>query len=88
MNYSCPTTIVGERLKIAVNTGLLITYEDHHIDTGLASTISLYLAEKNYNGRFLRFGVKFYGASGTPDELFKTQGIDPETLAEKIKEAK
>ena len=84
MNYSCPTTIDEERLKIAVNTGFLITYEDHHIDTGLASTISLYLAEKNYNVRFLRFGVKFYGASGTPDELFKIQGIDPETVAEKI----
>jgi transketolase len=87
MNYSCPTTIDEERLKIALNTGFLITYEDHHIDTGLASTISLYLAEKNYNVRFLRFGVKFYGASGTPDELFKIQGIDPETVAEKIKGA-
>ena len=85
MNYSCPNTIDEEKIKIAINTGFLITYEDHHIDTGIASTISLYLAEKNYNVKFLRFGVKFYGASGTPDELFKIQGLDPEKVAEKIK---
>ncbi len=86
INYSCPTTIDEEKIKIAINTGVLITYEDHHIDTGLASTISLYLTENNYNIKFLRFGVKFYGASGTPDELFKMQEIDPETVAKKIKE--
>ncbi|MCM8803733.1 MAG: transketolase [Candidatus Omnitrophica bacterium] len=85
MNFSCPITIDEEKMKIAVDTGLIITYEDHHIDTGLASTVALYLSENDYNVKFLRFGIKNYGASGTPDELFKSQGLDPESVIRKIK---
>ncbi|MGC8977477.1 MAG: transketolase [Candidatus Ratteibacteria bacterium] len=86
INFSCPVVIDEEKIKIAINTGLIVTYEDHHIDTGLASTVSLYLSENNYRVKFLRFGVKNYGASGTPDQLFKSQGLDPESVIKKIKE--
>ncbi|MCM8807396.1 MAG: transketolase [Candidatus Omnitrophica bacterium] len=85
MNFSCPIVIDEEKIKIAINTGFIITYEDHHIDTGLSSTIALYLSENNYNVKFLRFGIKNYGASGTPDELFKSQGLDPDNLVQTIK---
>ncbi|MCM8772356.1 MAG: transketolase [Candidatus Omnitrophica bacterium] len=86
MNISSPTVIDEEKIEIAINTGLIITYEDHHIETGLSSTIALYLAERNKNVKFLRFGIKNYGASGTPDELFKKEGLDPENLIQRIKE--
>ncbi|HOK57173.1 MAG TPA: transketolase [bacterium] len=84
MNFSCPTVIDEEKIKIAINTGLIITYEDHHIDTGIGSTVALYLAEKSIKVNFLRFGIKNYGASGNPDELFKKEGISPEDIVEKI----
>ncbi len=86
LNFSCPTLIDEEKIKIAINTGLLITYEDHHIDTGLASTVGLYLSEKDYSVKFLRFGIKNYGSSGSPDELFKKEKISPEDLILKIKD--
>ncbi|MCM8808779.1 MAG: transketolase [Candidatus Omnitrophica bacterium] len=85
MNFSCPTVIDQEKIKIAINTGFLITYEDHHIDTGLGATISIYLAENGIKVKFLRCGIKNYGASGNPDELFKKQGLSPEDLVDIIK---
>ncbi|MCM8818813.1 MAG: transketolase [Candidatus Omnitrophica bacterium] len=86
MNFSCPTIVDEEKIEMAIKTGLIISYEDHNIDTGLSLTIAIYLAEKNKNVKFLRFGIKNYGASGTPDDLFKKEGLDPENLVEKIKE--
>ncbi|MCM8833060.1 MAG: transketolase, partial [Candidatus Omnitrophica bacterium] len=80
-----PTVIDQEKIKIAINTGFLITYEDHHIDTGLGATISIYLAENGIKVKFLRCGIKNYGASGNPDELFKKQGLSPEDLVDTIK---
>ena len=85
MNFSCPTVIDEEKIKVAIDTGLLITYEDHHIDTGLGATIALYLAENGVKVKFLRFGIKNYGSSGNPDELFKKENLSPEALIEKIK---
>ncbi|MGB9678024.1 MAG: transketolase C-terminal domain-containing protein, partial [Candidatus Ratteibacteria bacterium] len=85
MNFSCPVVIDEEKIKTALDTGLLITYEDHHIDTGIGATIALYLSEKSIKVKFLRFGIKNYGLSGNPDELFKEEGLSPENLIEKIK---
>jgi len=85
MNFSCPAVIDEEKIKIAIDTGLLITYEDHHIDTGLGATIALFLAENGIKVKFLRFGIKNYGSSGNPDELFKKENLSPEALIEKIR---
>ncbi|MFN4227533.1 MAG: transketolase family protein, partial [Candidatus Ratteibacteria bacterium] len=85
MNFSCPTVIDEEKIKIAIDTGLLITYEDHHIDTGLGATVAIYLSENGIKVKFLRFGIKEYGASGNPDELFRKEKISPENLIYMIK---
>lgn len=88
VNFSCPVVMDEEKIEMAIKTGLIITYEDHHIDTGLSSTVSLYLSEKNKNVKFVRLGVKNYGGSGNPDELFKREGLDPESVSEMIKRIK
>ena len=73
-----------EKIKEGFATGLVITYEDHHIETGLGARIAIFSAEHRLSARFLRFGVLNYGASGKPDELFRLQGLAPEQVAEKI----
>ncbi len=85
-NVSCPLALEkdAEKIKEGFATGLVITYEDHHIETGLGARIAIFSAEHRLSARFLRFGVLNYGASGKPDELFRLQGLAPEQVAEKI----
>jgi len=85
LNFSCPTEIDKEMMKKAIETSFIITYEDHHIDTGLGATIGIYLSENEYSGKFFRKGITNYGASGKPDELFKWFGMDIESMTEFIK---
>jgi len=85
LNFSCPTVIDEDLIKKAIETSFIITYEDHHIDTGLGATAGIYLSENGYSGKFFRKGVTNYGASGKPDELFKWFGMDVESMTEFIK---
>ena len=85
INFSCPTEIDKEMMEKAVETSFIITYEDHHIDTGLGATAGIYLSENGYSGKFFRKGITNYGASGKPDELFKWFGMDVESMTEFIK---
>ncbi|MCD6408512.1 transketolase, partial [bacterium] len=85
LNFSCPAVVDEEKIKLAIETGFIITYEDHHIDTGLGCTIALYLVENGYSGNFYRLGIKNYGSSGKPDLLFKKEKLDPESVVEFIK---
>lgn len=80
INYSCPVTIDENALKKGIETGLIISYEDHVADSGLGMTIASYIAENQKSVKFYRFGIKKYGSSGTPDELYKEHGLDVETL--------
>jgi transketolase len=84
INSSCPLEVDREVMDRALSSGLILTMEDHHIDTGLGMTVGLYLLEKKYSGKFLKLGVKRYGSSGEPDYLFKQEGMDPESVAEFI----
>lgn len=84
INASCPLEIDKKVLEKAIGSGLLVTLEDHHVDTGLGMTVALYLLEEKYSGRFFRLGVTQYGASGEPDYLFKKEGMDPESIASLI----
>jgi len=48
-------------------------------------TIAAHIAEKQVNVKFHRFGIRKYGSSGTPDELYAEHGLDPETMKSFIK---
>ncbi|MBN1444825.1 MAG: transketolase [Candidatus Omnitrophica bacterium] len=85
INMSCPLEIDGKVLDKAIATGLILTMEDHHIDTGLGMTVGRYLLEKKYAGKFLRRGVTRYGSSGEPEYLFKQEGMDPASVAALLK---
>ncbi len=71
----------------ASETGFILTVEDHHIDTGIGSIVASIIAEENINCRCIRLGVRHYGRSGSPSELYKMEGIDKESIIKKILEA-
>lgn len=65
-----------EAVLEAAGTGLLVTVEDHHVDTGLGSRVANLLADSGVPCRLLRLGVKRYGSSGKPADLYREEGID------------
>ncbi len=86
LNVSCPSDINIEDLKIAAQTGLIITIEDHNVKTGLGTAIGSLLAENNIRTKFKKLGAAFYSSSGKPEELYKLAGLSPEGLYNAIKE--
>lgn len=69
----------AKKCKIAV------TIEEHSVINGLGAQISSLLSE-NFPIPVKILGIEDrFGVSGKPDELLKFFGLDPETIAEKIK---
>jgi len=86
LNISCLSDLDHEAILRAAKTGTIITYEDHHIHTGLGSLIANVLAEHGLSIRFRKMGITQYGSSGKPDDLYKMQGLDVESLVKTIME--
>ncbi|MDZ7260570.1 MAG: hypothetical protein ONB05_00420, partial [candidate division KSB1 bacterium] len=75
-----------EAIQEAAATGVVVTYEDHNVKTGLGSLVANVLAEQGLHPRFRKLGIASYGSSGKPDELFKAQGLDVDSLVRVVKE--
>jgi transketolase len=86
MNISCLSDLDNEAILRAAETGTVITYEDHHIQTGLGSLIANFIAEHGLGIRFRKLGIKQYSGSGKPDELYRIQGLDVESLVRTVVE--
>ncbi|MCM8815419.1 MAG: transketolase, partial [Candidatus Omnitrophica bacterium] len=85
VNYSCPVTIDENVLNMGIKTGLIISYEDHVVDSGLGMTIATYIAEKQKIVKFHRLGIRKYGSSGAPDDLYAEHSLDIETVKDLIR---
>jgi transketolase len=86
INVSCPLALDRKLLKEASETGLIVTYEDHNVNTGLGSIVAEAIAEEGMAVKLRKLGVNYYGASGESDELFKMYGLDAEALANIVEE--
>jgi transketolase len=88
INISCLSDLDYEAILKAAKTGIIITYEDHHIRTGLGSLIANFIAEHGLGLgiRFRKLGIKQYGSSGKPDDLYRIQGLDVESLVQTVME--
>jgi len=84
LNLSCLSAPDIEAIREAAKTGVVITYEDHSVHTGLGSIVAEVIAEQGLRTRFRRMGVKGYGTSGTPEALFEMYGLDVEALVETV----
>ena len=80
MSLTCPLDLDTAAISAAAGTGLVVTYEDHHIRTGIGSLVGAYLAEVGATCRFMRAGVTHYGASSSPDNNYERQGLDVDSL--------
>ena len=83
---SCPLCIRPKLLDELSAYRLVLTYEDHDMDTGMGSKMAIAIAcfQKSVNLR--RRGVTEYGASGKPEELYRMAGLMPEQVADYIME--
>lgn len=86
INISCPFDLDRDLLTFAASTGLVVTYEDHHVETGLGAEVAKFLAEAGLSPRFRRLGISSYGLSGTPEELYRSQGLDEASVYKILKE--
>ncbi|HOT95924.1 MAG TPA: transketolase [bacterium] len=86
-SMSCPTDPDLEAITLAAKSGLIVTYEDHNVHTGLGSAVANSLAAAGIGCKLVKLGISRYGSSGIPDELYKSQGLDPENVAHTIRTA-
>ena len=87
INIACLSDIDAKVIREAARTGVVITYEDHNVKTGLGSIIANFLAENSLSPRFRKLGLTGYASSGKPDDLFKMQGLDVESLVQAVVQA-
>ena len=86
VNMASVVPIDRAAVVAAARTGIVVTAEDHNVNTGLGTLVSSVIAEAGVACRFRKCGVPHYGASGAPAELFKAYGLDAAALAAAIEE--
>jgi transketolase len=84
LNISCLSDLDIEAILKAAKTGTIITYEDHHVQTGLGSLIGNVLAEHGLAIRLRKMGITQYGSSGKPHDLYRMQGLDVQSLIQTV----
>ena len=74
-------------LKAAMETGCIVTSEEHNIYNGLGSAVASYLSEV-YPTPVVRHGVEdVFGRSGKAAAVLEAYGISPAGIIEKVKKA-
>ena len=73
--------------KAALETGCIVTSEEHSIIGGLGGAVAEFLSE-NCPTPLVRHGVNdAFGRSGTANAVLEAYGLTPEVLCDKIREA-
>lgn len=71
-------------LKLARQTGALLTVEEHSVIGGLGSAVCETVSE-NFPVPVLRMGIAdVFGQSGTPDKLLEHYGLTPDNIVQHI----
>ncbi len=85
-----PTPLEPDReaIRDAAKTGLIVTYEDHNVHTGLGSIVANVLAEEGLTCTFRKLGIRDFAGSGIPPDLWRLQGLDVDSLVRTVLELK
>lgn len=67
-------------LQAAESVGALLTLEDHNVHTGLGQIVASTLGDSGVAAKLKRLGVKQYGTSGKPADLFAEQGMSVDDI--------
>ncbi len=81
---SCPTEISSNFVRGLLGFRQIVTVEDHDRETGLGAGIALSLADLGNTPSLTRIGVNRYGMSGDAEDLYTSQGLQPEQIVETI----
>jgi transketolase len=84
-NVACPLDLDETALKSAAKTGVVFTYEDHNVHTGLGNCIADKYLQLGLSAEFHKFGVEDYAFSGSSEDVFKACGLDVNSVVERIK---
>ncbi len=84
LNMASLIPLDKEAVLKAAETGVVLTVEDHHVESGLGSLVAVVLAESGKGVQFKRSGVAQYGGSGKPSDLYASQGLDAQSIAAKM----
>ncbi|MCE5242315.1 MAG: transketolase [Desulfobacteraceae bacterium] len=88
LNFASIKPLDTDAIIEAARTGLIVTVEDHHVDTGLGVKVATALADAQVPCRLVRLGVRRYGLSGPPADLYRMEGIDAEGIVKAVLEAR
>lgn len=84
LNLCCPLDIDKVAIAEAAATGLIVSYEDHLIATGMGALLGAHLAEHGLRCTFRRMGLKRHGSSGAPEDQFRQHRLDTDSLVETV----
>ncbi|MFF3322571.1 transketolase [Streptomyces sp. NPDC002889] len=71
--------------EAALDTGCLMTVEDHRVEGGIGDAVAEAFADGRPMPRLVRLGVRTIPASATPDEQLHLAGIDAESIAAAVR---
>jgi len=86
-NISCPNELDEDALQQAAKTGIVFTYEDHNVNTGIGNSIADKMMQLGLHCKFIKFGVEDYALSGNSDDVFKHCKLDVDSIVKRIQEA-
>lgn len=84
INMPCVLDVDTDLLKRFLHVPLIATYEDHNLHSGIVPTLTRFLLDAGYRGRFVSFGIANYGVSGEPEEAFRFEGLDIDSVTERL----
>ena len=68
--------------RFALDSQRLVTVEDHNINGGLGSAVCEALAESGRACPVVRVGMREFGESATPEQLYEKYGLAAPSIAE------
>lgn len=84
-NVSAPLHLDVQVIRQACDTGPVITYEDHLVDTGLGSMISRIMAENSLRAKLVCMGATAFGGSDEAGKIYAANRLDAAALVDNIK---
>lgn len=73
--------------RAAMETGFIVTIEDHLTSGGLASIVKELLFDKNIKSQVLPFCLKNYFEPGSLDQVIEREGLSGPEIASKVQQA-
>jgi transketolase len=74
-------------LDAASDRKAVVTVEDHSVHGGLGGAVAEVLASRRSHAPLHRVGMRTFGESGTPPELYAKYGLDADGIARAVREA-